>query len=58
MLSNGTRMNSMVTLTGLLFFGWLWGAWGMLLGVPALAVIKAIADRASGLQPLAKLMAP
>ena len=58
MLSNGTRMNSMVTLTGLLFFGWLWGAWGMLLGVPALAVIKAIADRASGLQPLAKLMEP
>ena len=56
MLSNSSRMNSLVTLAGLLFFGWLWGAWGMLLGVPALAVIKAIADRISSLQPLAKLM--
>ena len=56
MLSNGSRMNSLVTLAGLLFFGWLWGAWGMLLGVPALAVIKAIADRLTGLNALAKLM--
>lgn len=56
MLSNSSRMNSLVTLAGLLFFGWLWGAWGMLLGVPALAVIKAIADRISSLQALAKLM--
>jgi predicted PurR-regulated permease PerM len=56
LLSNGSRMNSLVTLAGLLFFGWLWGAWGMLLGVPALAVIKAVADRVAGLNPLAKLM--
>jgi len=56
LLSNGSRMNSLVTLAGLLFFGWLWGAWGMLLGVPALAVIKAVADRVAGLNALAKLM--
>jgi predicted PurR-regulated permease PerM len=56
MLSNSSRMNSLVTLAGLLFFGWLWGAWGMLLGVPALAVIKAIADRINSLQPLSKMM--
>jgi predicted PurR-regulated permease PerM len=56
LLSNGSRMNSLVTLAGLLFFGWLWGAWGMLLGVPALAVIKAVADRSTGLTKLAKLM--
>ena len=52
-----SRMSSMVMLTGLLFFGWLWGGWGVLLGLPALAVIKAIADRVASLQPLAKLMA-
>jgi predicted PurR-regulated permease PerM len=56
LLSNGSRMNSLVTLAGLLFFGWLWGAWGMLLGVPALAVMKAVADRSTGLTKLAKLM--
>jgi predicted PurR-regulated permease PerM len=40
-----------------LFFGWLWGAWGVILGLPVLAVIKAIADRVESLQPLAKIMA-
>ncbi len=54
---NASRMSSVVMLTGLLFFGWLWGAWGVLLGLPALAVIKAIADRIVSLQPLAKIMA-
>lgn len=54
---NASHMNSMVMLTGLLFFGWLWGGWGVLLGLPALAVIKAIADRVASLQPLAKIMA-
>ncbi|MBI2290924.1 MAG: AI-2E family transporter, partial [Betaproteobacteria bacterium] len=32
-------------------------AWGVLLGLPALAVIKAIADRVAGLQALARIMA-
>ena len=54
---NASNMNSVVMLTGLLFFGWLWGAWGVLLGLPALAVIKAIADRVAGLQSLARIMA-
>lgn len=54
---NASNMNSVVMLTGLLFFGWLWGAWGVLLGLPVLAVIKAIADRVAGLQALARIMA-
>jgi len=54
---NASRMNSVVMLTGLLFFGWLWGAWGVLLGLPAMAVIKAIADRVAALQALARIMA-
>ena len=57
MQRNASRMSSVVMLTGLLFFGWLWGGWGVLLGLPALAVIKAIADRVTSLQPLAKIMA-
>jgi predicted PurR-regulated permease PerM len=55
--SNASRMSSVVMLTGLLFFGWLWGAWGVILGLPALAVIKAIADRVASLQSLSKIMA-
>jgi predicted PurR-regulated permease PerM len=42
---------------GIIFFGWLWGGWGLLLGVPILAVVKTIADRIEALHPLAELLA-
>ena len=54
--SRYTRMNPVIVFAGLLFFGWLWGAWGLLLGLPVLAVIKAISDRVEGMYPIAELM--
>jgi predicted PurR-regulated permease PerM len=50
------RMNPVVVFAGLLFFGWLWGIWGLLLAVPLLAVIKAIAERVEEMRPIAELM--
>jgi predicted PurR-regulated permease PerM len=35
----------------------LWGGWGLLLGVPILAVVKTIADRVEALRPLSELLA-
>jgi predicted PurR-regulated permease PerM len=29
----------------MLVFGWLWGMWGLLLGVPILMALKAVCDR-------------
>jgi predicted PurR-regulated permease PerM len=52
-----SRMNAVVIFVGLLFFGWLWGAWGLLLGVPLLAVLKTIADHVDGMQAVSELMA-
>ncbi len=37
---------------------WLWGGWGLLLGVPILAVIKSIADRVEAMQPVSELLSP
>lgn len=54
--SRVTRMNAVVVFAGVLFFGWLWGAWGLLLGVPLIAVAKTIADRVPELAPVAELM--
>lgn len=54
--SRASRMNAVVVFTGVLFFGWLWGAWGLLLGVPLLAVVKTISDRVPELTPLTELM--
>jgi predicted PurR-regulated permease PerM len=51
-----SRMNAVAVFIGVLFFGWLWGGWGLLLGLPILAVVKSISDRVAPLQPLSELL--
>jgi hypothetical protein len=40
----------------LLFFGWLWGGWGLLLGAPLAAVLKTVADRIPRMEPIGELL--
>ena len=54
--SRSSRMNAVVVFIGVLAFGWLWGLWGLLLGVPILASVKAVCDRVDGLQPVGELL--
>src|SRR4249920_3496286 len=54
--SRFTRMNPVLVFGSLMFFGWLWGAWGLLLALPLLAVIKAIAERVEAMHTIAELM--
>ncbi len=54
--SRTNRMNPIVVFIGVLGFGWLWGAWGLLLGVPVLTSIKAVCDRVDDLKPIGELM--
>ncbi|HEX3098907.1 MAG TPA: AI-2E family transporter [Usitatibacter sp.] len=42
--SRETRMNTTASFVGLLFFGWIWGLWGLLLGIPILAIVKTVCD--------------
>jgi predicted PurR-regulated permease PerM len=51
-----TRMNTTATFIGLLFFGWIWGLWGILLAIPLLAIVKTICDRYEAWQPVAELL--
>jgi predicted PurR-regulated permease PerM len=51
------RMNSAVVMVGVIFFGWLWGAWGLFLAVPLLAVLKTVADRIPQWQLIAEFLA-
>jgi predicted PurR-regulated permease PerM len=50
------RMNAVAVFVGVLFFGWLWGGWGLLLGLPILAVVKSISDRVDALHPVSELL--
>lgn len=50
------KMNATAVFIGLLFWGWLWGIWGMLLGIPIIVIIKVISEHIEGLQPVAELL--
>ncbi len=52
-----SRMNAVVVFSGLLFWGWLWGGWGLVLGLPIMMVIKAICDHVEDLKPVSDFMA-
>jgi len=50
------ELNTVAVFVSVLFWGWLWGLWGLLLAVPVMVSIKAAADRIEPLQPLGELL--
>jgi len=54
--SRASRMSPVTVFVGVLAWGWLWGVWGLLLGIPILMVVKAVCDRVDDLQPIGELM--
>jgi predicted PurR-regulated permease PerM len=50
------RMNPAAVFVSLLFWGWLWGVWGLLLGVPVVMVLKVVAERVEGMEIIAELL--
>lgn len=54
--SRASRMNPVAVFIGVLAWGWLWGVWGLLLGIPILMVVKAICDRVDHLKPIGELL--
>jgi predicted PurR-regulated permease PerM len=54
--SRAARLNAAVLFIALLFFGWLWGVWGLLLGAPLVAIVKVVCDRIDALKPVGELL--
>src|SRR5688572_21924735 len=50
------RLNAVMVFISLLFWGWLWGVWGLLLGVPIMMAVKAVCERVEGLQTIAEFL--
>ena len=50
------KMNPAAVFVSLLFWGFLWGMWGLLLGVPVVVVIKVVAERVEGMEVIAELL--
>lgn len=56
----GRRLNiaPLAILLALLFWGWLWGLAGLIIALPALIVMKAVADRAEPFDPIRRILTP
>jgi predicted PurR-regulated permease PerM len=54
--SKTSRMNAVAVFIGVLAWGWLWGVWGLLLGIPILMIAKAVCDRVDHLKPVGELL--
>ena len=54
--SRASKMNTVAIFVGVLAWGWLWGAVGLLLGVPILMVIKSVCDRVDDLKPVGEFL--
>jgi predicted PurR-regulated permease PerM len=54
--SKASSMNPVAVFIGVLAWGWLWGVWGLLLGIPILMAVKAVCDRVDHLKPVGELL--
>jgi len=54
--SRASQMSAVAVFVGVLFWGWLWGAWGLLLGIPILMAIKTVCDQVEDFKPVGELL--
>jgi predicted PurR-regulated permease PerM len=50
------ELNTIAVFVSVLFWGWMWDMWGLLLAVPIMVAIKAAADHIDPLQPVGELL--
>jgi predicted PurR-regulated permease PerM len=56
LMSRVGAMNAVAVFGSLMFWGWIWGAWGLLLAVPITAAAKAVCERVPDLSAFAELL--
>ena len=56
MIGRIAHMNAAAVFISLLFWGWLWGVWGMLLSIPIIVIVKVVSQHVEQLHPMAELL--
>lgn len=56
MVGRIARMNSAAVFISLLFWGWLWGVWGLLLSSPIIVIVKVVSQHVDRLHPVAEML--
>lgn len=55
-MGHSLDLSPVLVLLSLIFWGWLWGVWGMILAVPITSTLKIVCENVEALQPLSVLM--
>jgi predicted PurR-regulated permease PerM len=55
-LGKAASVNSVAVFVSVMFWGWMWGTAGLLLGVPILMITKTVADHVESLSSLSQLL--
>jgi predicted PurR-regulated permease PerM len=58
LMGRAARMNTPAVFVSLLFWGMLWGGWGLLLAVPIMVAIKTLCDHVERLKPYGEILGP
>jgi predicted PurR-regulated permease PerM len=56
LMGTSLDLSPLLVLLSLIFWGWLWGPWGMVLAVPITSTIKILCENVKPLRPVAILM--
>ena len=58
LMGRAARMNTPAVFVSLLFWGMLWGGWGLRLAVPIMVAIKTLCDHVERLKPYGDILGP
>jgi AI-2 transport protein TqsA len=50
------NLSPLLVLVALIFWGWLWGVWGMILAVPMMSILKIVFENIDALKPIGVMM--
>jgi predicted PurR-regulated permease PerM len=50
------RLNAIAVFVSLLFWSWMWGTWGLLLGIPVMMAVSVVCKRIEGLQIVSEFL--
>lgn len=56
LMGKAASINPAAIFVAILFWSWVWGAWGLILAVPMVMMVKAVCDRIEELQPIGELL--
>ena len=55
-VGRSVHLNPLAVTISLLFWGWLWGAFGLILAIPITATLKVICDHVEGLSDVSEIL--